>query len=245
MCEKRVNMGNVLVVMPCYNSMHTVVEAIDSVVKQTYKEYLLVCCDDSSTDGTYVVLKGNQVKFGYKLMQNKNNMGTGDTVNKVIEEYSNNDFEFVTWVSSDNILDHSFLYKHVKKLNDGYAVTYCGWTYFTESVANLFSDIKPNHDLLHLKEAYTLGPGFVFRKKLWDVVKPFHRLPGEDYYFAVKCALVDAKFGYIDDILVKYKDHNNSVSGRLKSNELTEVCSDSARLQAKNINITNGGNGYL
>ena len=237
--------GRVLVAMPCYKAMSTVLMAIKSVAEQTYKNYLLVCCDDSSPDNTYEVLKNNQNEFGYELIQNQDNLGTGDTVNKIFEIYDNGDFEFMTWISADNVLGPEFLSKHVEKLNEGHAITYCGWASFAKNVNELIITLVPDRNLLHLKKLFVLGPGFLFRKKLWDRVKPFDKLPGEDYYFAVKCALVNAKFGYIDDTLVRYKDHDNSVSGRLRSGELKGQCSGDARLMAENINAVNGEDAYL
>ena len=235
--------NKVLIAMPCYNSMDTVLMAIESVAKQIYRNYLLVCCDDSSTDSTYEIL--NSKHFDYELMHNANNQGTGNTVNRIFEKYDDNSFEFMAWISADNVLTTEFLSKHVKKLNEGCAITYCGWSMFTNDVNRTSASYVPNPNLLHLKEVFTLGPGFLFRKKLWDKVKPFEKLPGEDYYFAVKCALANAKFGYINQPLVKYKDHKNSVTWRLHTGEIKGQCSGPAMSMAQNINVTNGEDGYL
>ena len=238
----KIKKNRVLVAMPCYNSSTMVVEAIDAVFRQTYKNYLLVCCDDNSTDDTLSVLKQNQKSFRYALIENHGNLGTGHTVNKIFEVYDQGNFEFMTWVSSDNLLQPDFLRRHVEMLNRGCAITYCGWSGFGKVRPQRYF---PDESLLHLKTLFKLGPGFMFRKKLWDKVKPFQRFPGEDYYFAVKCALANAKFGYVDDVLVKYRVHDNSVTARLDRGDITNACSGEAMVLSKDINIVNGDNGYL
>jgi glycosyltransferase involved in cell wall biosynthesis len=238
----KIKKNRVLVAMPCYNSSTMVVEAIMSVFNQTYKNYLLVCCDDKSTDNTLGVLKQNQKDFKYALIENHGNLGTGHTVNKIFEIYEQGNFEFMTWVSSDNLLQPDFLRKHVEKLNEGCAITYCGWSCFGKVRPEQYF---PDKDLLHLKTLFKLGPGFMFRKKLWDKVKPFQRLAGEDYYFAVECALANARFGYVDDVLVKYRVHDNSVTSRLERGVISGMCSGEAIVLSKGINAVNGDNGYL
>lgn len=204
----------VLVVMPCYNVENTLYEALESVKCQTYSNYVLVCCDDKSTDSTLSLLQKYQSVYNYILLSNDVNLGTGHTVNRCIREYlMDNDYDYGTWVSSDNILESTFIEDHVNKLNEGYAITYSGWASFGRGSTTIY----PTENLLHLKNSYQLGPCFMFRKKLFDIAGPYHKLPGEDFYFAVKCALVNAKFGYIPKVLVKYRDHENSVSGRLNA----------------------------
>ena len=164
----------VLVIMPCYNVQDTLIEALDSVKNQIYKDYVLVCCDDKSTENTYSLLESNKEKYGYELFQNDVNMGTGEVVNKMIRTVcGNNEFEFITWISSDNILNNDFLEKHVKKIKEGFAITYSAWMTFGE--IDRGKQI-PDPNLTKLKSEFLLGPSFLFRKKLWDVAGPFHKL---------------------------------------------------------------------
>ena len=226
-------MSKILVVMPCYNAASTVVEAIFSVFNQTYKSFQLVCCDDASTDNTLEVLKSLNVS----LLSNPHNIGTGNTVNRVIQE--NQDFEFITWVSADNVLKDTFLEKHIEKLLGGYAISYSNWALLGDG-----RPYAPKQDLLHLKETLYLGPSFMFRKALFDVAGPFHSLAGEDHYFAVQCSIANAKFGYIPEYLVEYRKHDNSVSGRIRNGEDIKTCNLEALKKAALITKSNGTNSY-
>jgi len=231
--------SKVLVVMPCFNHEDFVIEAINSLHNQTYKNYDLICCDDKSTDSTLEILKREQDKFGYQILKNEENLGTGKTVNKCIDyALQNYDYEYITWISSDNILKPNFLELHVGLLDQDYAITYSGWSYKDQPVKHM-----PNENLIHLKYNYMLGPSFMFRKKLFLKAGPFEEGAGEDYYFSVNCALVFAKFGYIKEYLVDYRYHSNSVTGR-DPHPTRNACSGEAIQKSKLIFFENGFMNY-
>lgn len=47
----------VSVIMSCYNCSKTLEKAIDSILAQTYTNWVMICCDDASKDNTLNILK--------------------------------------------------------------------------------------------------------------------------------------------------------------------------------------------
>lgn len=64
------------VIMACYNCAETVGKAIDSILAQTYKNWIMICCDDGSSDNTLGVLNQYKLKYPDKfvIIQNPSNM---------------------------------------------------------------------------------------------------------------------------------------------------------------------------
>lgn len=66
----------VSVVMATYNCAGTVVDAIDSIVAQTYVSWELVICDDSSTDGTYELLLAMAERHADRIVLVRNDVNS-------------------------------------------------------------------------------------------------------------------------------------------------------------------------
>lgn len=70
------------VVMPVWNQEELVKRAIESVPK----DWLILACDDGSTDNTYKVLKEYAKTRKIKVYKNRKNMGVGHTLNKLYDK---------------------------------------------------------------------------------------------------------------------------------------------------------------
>ena len=81
MCEK------VSIIMACYNSGKTIRKAIDSILAQTYDNWLMICCDDGSTDDTFDILKAYKEQYPDKfvIIRNEKNMMLPFSLNKCLE----------------------------------------------------------------------------------------------------------------------------------------------------------------
>jgi glycosyltransferase involved in cell wall biosynthesis len=89
------------VVIPTYNRAHLVCEAIDSVLRQTYRAVELIVVDDGSTDDTAGVLKRYETRI---RTVRQNNAGPSVARNHGAALASG---EFVAFLDSDDLwLDH-------------------------------------------------------------------------------------------------------------------------------------------
>lgn len=64
--------GKISVIMAVYNCENTVGKAIDSILAQTYTDWVMVICDDGSTDGTWNVLERYQAVYPDRFVLIKN-----------------------------------------------------------------------------------------------------------------------------------------------------------------------------
>lgn len=113
------------VIMACYNCEKTLSKAIDSILAQTYTNWMLICCDDGSEDGTYRILKQYKEKYPDKfiIIQNDKNRKLAYSLNRCLE-YVNT--EFVARMDAD---DESFperFSKQIEFLTDHPEYIVCG-----------------------------------------------------------------------------------------------------------------------
>ncbi len=56
------------VIMACYNCEKTLHKAVDSILAQTYTNWVLICCDDGSQDRTLAILKEYEAAYPGKFI---------------------------------------------------------------------------------------------------------------------------------------------------------------------------------
>lgn len=89
----------VSVVVPSYNHDRFLVQCIDSILNQTYKNYELIVIDDGSTDKSAEILKKLQQKHSFKLIFQEN-IGVASTFNKALKNHVNG--KYFTFCASDD-----------------------------------------------------------------------------------------------------------------------------------------------
>lgn len=84
----------IYICIPVHNRVSYTISCIDSIIKQTYKDYDIVVCDDGSLDNTYEILKNKYPKLTI-LKGDGNLWWTGSTnlcVKHVLERACDTDF---------------------------------------------------------------------------------------------------------------------------------------------------------
>lgn len=108
--------GKVLVYMQAFNSEKTIRKAVDSVLCQTYSNFILLVCDNGSTDGTAALVRKYQEKDGRirPLFIKKNSLTTilDKSIPLFLEQYADICDYFCSVDADDEILP-TFLEKSV------------------------------------------------------------------------------------------------------------------------------------
>lgn len=74
------------VLMPVYNGERYVKEAINSILKQTFKDFELIIIDDGSIDGSVEIIKSYCNDKRIRLIKNEKNLGLKETRNRLVAE---------------------------------------------------------------------------------------------------------------------------------------------------------------
>lgn len=104
----------VSVIMPVYNAGDFLVEAIKSILKQTYKNFEFIIIDDCSTDNSWKILqKFKKKNKKIKIYRLKENVGVSQTVKFAIEKAKG---KFLARMDADDIAVTTRLEKEINYL---------------------------------------------------------------------------------------------------------------------------------
>ena len=100
------------VIIPTFNRSHVLLRAVDSVLKQTYKNFELIVVDDGSTDETQTILEGH-IKEGQIKYLRQENKGVSSARNFGVR---NSKGDWLAFLDSDDEWLKSKLEKQVELL---------------------------------------------------------------------------------------------------------------------------------
>jgi glycosyltransferase involved in cell wall biosynthesis len=106
-------MKKISVLMPVFNEEKFILEAVNSVIKQTHKNFELIIIDDQSTDSTLSILKKiNDDRV--KVLENKNK-GKNEAFNL---GYSVSSGDWIVFFAGDDIMPQNSLELRLEKVAD-------------------------------------------------------------------------------------------------------------------------------
>ncbi len=118
----------VSVIIPVFNGLPFLKEAIDSVMAQTYKKFELIVINDGSTDGTQALLDKFQKKLGKKMIVIKQkNQGQVIAKNRGIKKAKG---ELIAFLDSDDLWKREKLESQVNVFKEYKSLGLC----YTEAV---------------------------------------------------------------------------------------------------------------
>lgn len=94
------NQSLVSVIMPNYNGEKFIIQAISSVIAQTYQNWELIIVDDCSSDNSAEIITPFLIDKRIKLIKNEYNLKTAGTRNKATEMAKG---EYIAFLDSDDL----------------------------------------------------------------------------------------------------------------------------------------------
>jgi glycosyltransferase EpsE len=218
------------VIMGIYNCAHTLSEALDSLLSQTYQGFKVIMCDDGSTDDTIKIANAYVSRYPGKfiLIRNEKNMGLNYTLNHCLK-YA--DTQYVARMDGDDISLPDRFMQELQFLEEhpDIAIVSTPMIYFDETgdfKTGRNGDRYPTvNDFVHgtpfchapcmvRREAYEAVGGYSVDPKLLRV---------EDYHLWFKMYAKGYKGYILPEPLYKMRDDRNAVNRRTWRNYINEM----------------------
>lgn len=209
----------VSIIMPTFNAESTVIDSINSIIRQTYTNWELLVTDDCSSDSTLRILNDFAIRdTRIKVFQNEENSGAAVSRNKSI---SNSLGTYIAFLDSDDLWEPTKLQTQVSwmLLNNHANFSFTAYELIdpTSKSLNKIIDLQGNglkfsyRDML-LKRA-TLGCSTVMLKKTAfdNIHMPLLRT-GQDYALWLRLLKKGEHAYLINEVLTKYRVMPNSIS---------------------------------
>lgn len=196
----------VSVVIPFYENKKWLVEAIDSVIKQTYKNLEILVINDGSTENIDEVKK----KYGEKIkIFNKENGGPSSARNFGIEKSNG---KYIAFLDSDDVWFPNKLKKQVEKMElNGYIWSQHSYEMFWDNsdktkVINTSIYAGDVYKDCFISFKVQTSCVVVLRSVLIEknIKFPLHKRYGQDGSFYKQLAK-HYPLGYVDDVLSRFR----------------------------------------
>ena len=222
----------VSIVIPVYNGANYVSEAIESALKQTYKNIEVIVVNDGSTDNTEKIVKkyGDKIRYFYK-----ENDGVASALNLGIKNMKG---EYFSWLSHDDVYYSNKIERQIEELKniDKDNILYSGFEFVNDKSEFLYAwEIASKNEYRKLNNSfYALlfsgldGCSLLIPKKAFYEVDFFNEdlKCTQDYDLWFKIFKNGYKIKYIPEVLLQYRIHESQDSNSKKDflrNEGNEV----------------------
>lgn len=208
----------VSILMPCYNTPYSFLEeSIESILKQSFKDFELLIIDDNSTEFNSVSF-WNSIKkkdCRIKLIKNSHTKGVAGSLNTGLD-YAKG--KYIIRMDSDDISMTDRIEKQVSFMENNPDVNLlCSYAKCFGSSKKTFK-IKNNNSLIKTDLLFrnnVVHPTVCLRKTFLDQYKMRYNehIQSEDYDLWTHIALIQSsKFAVLPIVALKYRVHNMQVT---------------------------------
>ena len=109
--------------LPCYNSERYIKQSLDSLLAQTYTNFVLVISDNASVDGTAQICKQYAAADSrVKYFRNEVNIGNPRNFNRVFELATT---KYLKWSTADDFWEPTFLERALEVMESDPTIALC------------------------------------------------------------------------------------------------------------------------
>lgn len=208
------------IIIPVYNMENYLNRCLDSLLRQTFQNFELICIDDGSVDTSLEILQSYQDQFEYFTIITQENQGVSAARNKGMKAAKGNYIHFIDsddWIETD-ALEKAYCFLHKNKCDivcfDTYIVRGDRKKYKPRFVENKFFY---DQDGLHAILTDTIDNSVcnkIFKKSLCEnIFFPIGRRY-EDVATTYKFFIQAQRVGFLAKPLYNYFKRNDSFIGK-------------------------------
>lgn len=209
------SLPQVSIIIPAYNGERYIVQAIESVLNQTYGNYEIIVVDDGSTDGTPRVLAPYFKRIRYITQENQ---GVATARNRGIQEAKG---EIIAFLDQDDYFLPDKLDAQVAVFlsRPSLGMVHSGWR-TVDHQGKPIVDVQPWVKIPQLNlESWILHkpifPGAWMVRKQWleragGFDPQYHLTPDLD--LALRLALMGCESAWLEQVTVCYRQHQDNAS---------------------------------
>lgn len=203
------------IIMPAYNCEKFIMEAITSVIEQTYKSWELIVIDDGSKDNTVSIIKELSNKDDrIRFYINEENKGVSATRNRGIS-LANGDW--IAFLDSDDMWKKDKLHKQVASLKDKKAEFIFTGSSFINELGSFYQGILEVPDKVAYKNLRTHNviscSSVLIKKSFFEDIKMENDDMHEDYAVWLRVLKTGTCAYGINEPLLIYRISRSSKSG--------------------------------
>ena len=209
----------VSVIIPVYNAEQYLAECLESVIHQTLKNIEIICVDDGSTDGSFMVMQDYALKDSRISLIRQENKGVSAARNKGIERAKG---EYIAFLDSDDYLEHNAYKRAYKEATakkaeilvfGGDTFPYKNWADEKLKTRRICYNQNSVDALFHETGSRPFSVNKLYKRSLLNEIFPVfdeHLSLGEDMAFLFDVFPLAGNIVYINDILYHYRQHSSS-----------------------------------
>lgn len=220
-------MQKISIVVVTYNFQNIILECLESIEKQNYKNIEVIISDDASNDDTLKICKEWQEKNknNYNIILKASNINQGVTknINQGVKIATG---EWIKILAGDDVLEKNALQNYSDFIVENKKAE------IIFSKVKIFGDVEKEEELPKDKEFYyknfdkqlkilleknpIYAPGVIIKKSLLEKMNYFDERfkMVEDYPFWIKLLKNKIKFYFLDKVTVFYRINEKSVSSK-------------------------------
>jgi glycosyltransferase involved in cell wall biosynthesis len=217
----------VSIIIPIYNRADLIEQTLDSVLNQSYKNWECIVVDDGSTDNTLNVLnefKGRDSRFKIFKRPLSKVKGANSCRNYGFQVSRG---EYINWFDSDDIMLPLFIEKKVEVLKSNRVDYVLSKTFFFNkndlSYKKKYDYKYDEYDITHYNyvahRINWLTPDLMVKRNVVEGKIFFNEAlmtTAQEYNFNCKLTLETIKGIVLNEELVGYRQHNESIESKLK-----------------------------